>query len=275
MSLPRPGRRCRNAALVLGAAAGLAAASAEAAQPSSVEWGLSAGVRHRTLREWSDSGSRLLTERGALPRLQLDAQLAAPRAPALALEAAVTDGRLDYEGRTQSGSPVETTSRHSERELNLLWRPLPAAGWGEAWLGLGWLHTRRAIASSAVVGGLTETSSLLMPGIRWRSPALVLPRGGAQLQLEAQWRASARHRLEVDYLGMFDASSLHGGQRSEAVLRLIAATSSDWRWTVEWSHTRQSPSAISTLYRQGAPIGTVRQPRLGIDDVSLSLTRRF
>jgi len=274
MTLPSFGRRCRKA-LLLGAAALLASRFAGAAEPAPVQWDISAGVRQRTLSEWSDGGARLLTEKGALARVQLDAQLAAPGSPGLALEAAVADGRLDYEGRTQAGAPLATSSRHRENELVLRWRPLPAAAWGEAWLGLGWLHTRRAIASVATAGGLTETSSLLMPGVRWRSPVLSLPRGGLQWQLEAEWRASARHRLHVDYLGVFDDSSLNGGRRSEAALRLSAFAAQDWRWTLEWRHARQSASESARLYRRSVPVGSVRQPKLRIDDVTLSLTRRF
>lgn len=274
MVLPRCNRQPRKA-LLLGAAACLASHFAGAAEPAPVQWDVSAGVRQRTLSEWSDRGTRLLTEKGALARLQLDAQVAAPGSPVLGLEAAVADGRLDYEGRTQAGVPLATSSRHRERELVLRWRPLPPAAWGETWLGLGWLHMRRAIASSPMAGGLTETSSLVMPAIRWRSPAFKLPQGGTEFRLEAEWRASARHRLEVDYLGVFDNSSLRGGRRSEGALRLTASAAQDWRWTLEWRHARQSASESAALYRRGVPVGSVRQPRLQVDDLTVSLTRRF
>jgi hypothetical protein len=86
-------------------------------------------------------------------------------------------------------------------------------------LGLGWLQARRDIASSAQASGLKETSSLVLPGVRRCSPALASPQAGnARFQFEAQWRTSVRHRLEVDYLGVFDNSSLQGGRRSEIVL---------------------------------------------------------
>ena len=252
------------------------AGSLAAAEPAPVEWAATAGVRHRTLSEWSATGARLLTEKGFLPHLQLSAQLAGPTWPTLAFEAGVSGGDLDYRGQTQSGVPLTTTTRHTDLELGVHWRPLPAAAWGEAWLGLDWLQARRNIASSPIAGGLDETSSLVLPGVRWRSPSFALPNtDNAKFQLEAQWRTSVRHRLEVDYLGVFDNSSLHGGRRSEAVLGLSVTSAQTWRWSLEWSHSRQSASSSSALYRGGVLVGSVQQPRVKIDDVSLLLTRRF
>jgi hypothetical protein len=254
----------------------LACSLAAAAEPAPIEWAASAGVRHRTLSEWSDTGTRLLTEKGYLPHVQLSAQLTAPTWPTLAFEAGIAGADLDYRGQTQSGVPLTTTSRHTDVDLGVHWRPFPAAAWGEAWLGLGWLQARRDIASSARAGGLDETSSLVLPGVRWRSPAFAVPHtDNAKFQLEAQWRTSVRHRLEVDYLGVFDNSSLRGGRRSETVLGLSVSSSETWRWSLEWSRSRQSASNPVPLYRAGALVGSVRQPRVKIDDVSLSLTRRF
>jgi hypothetical protein len=249
---------------------------AAAAEPAPVEWAATAGVRHRTLSEWSATGTRLLTEKGAMPRVQLSAQLTAPSWPALAFEAGLSGANLDYRGQTQSGVPLTTTSRHADLDLAAYWRPFPAAAWGEAWLGLGWLQARRDIASSPIAGGLDETSSLVLPGIRWRSPAFAVPHtDNAKFQLEAQWRTSVRHRLEVDYLGVFDNSSFRGGRRSETVLGLSVTSAEVWRWSLEWSRSRQSASSSVALYRAGALVGSVSQPRVKIDDVSLSLTRRF
>lgn len=269
--LPRGGRRVALPALCL---AGWCAAAA--AEPAPIEWAVSAGLRHRTLTEWSDAGSKLLTEKGPLGQLQLSAQVVAPAWPALEFEAAVARGSLDYDGQTQTGVPLSTTSRHTDLELGAYWRPFPAAAWGEAWLGVAWLQARRDIASSPIAGGLDEKSSLVLPGIRWRSPAFGVPHmGNAKFRVEAQWRASARHRLQVDYLGVFDNSSLRGGRRSEIALGLNVTTDSAWQWGLEWTRSRQSASSSSPLFRAGALVGSVRQPRVKIDDLSLTLTRRF
>ena len=264
-------------ALVLGANAWTCAN----AQSSPVEWRASAAVLHRTLTESSPDGSRLLTEKGYLPRIQLSGQMTVQDSGALSAEASFAQGRLDYEGRTQAAQPVSTSSGHREAELSLRWRPLAPAGWGEAWLGLGWLHARRTIEPSLLAGGLNETSSLVLPGVRWRSPAWASPggEGPVKLQAEAEWRTSARNRLSVDYVGLYDASVLQGGRRNELGVRLslfkAEANGEAWRWTVGWTRTEQRASPSATLFRGGAPVGTVHQPRLRIDDLSLSLSRQF
>jgi hypothetical protein len=52
-------------------------------------------------------------------------------------------------------------------------------------------------------------------------------------------------------------------------------TAETWRWSLEWSRSRQSASSSAALYRGGVLVGSMSQPRLKIDDVSLSLTYRF
>lgn len=253
----------------------LGTATPVVAQTPPLEWGVTADLRHRTLTEWSDAGTRLLTEEGVVPRLRLSAQSTSPSGPALLIEGSLGEARLDYEGRTQAGAPLSTTSLHSDRELALQWRPMPPARWGEAWVGLAGVWSRRAIASTSAASGLTETSTLVMPGLRWRSPPFAISHGVPPLQLEAQWRASVHHRLAVDYGGVFDNSSLQGGRRSETLIRLSVAPSPAWQGSVAWSHSRQEASGNSPLFRGGAVAGSVRQPRLRVDDLSISLTRRF
>lgn len=247
------------------------------AQVAPVEWNASAGVLYRTLTESSPGGGRLLTEKGYLPRIRISAQTAPQDWGALSAEASFAQGRLDYEGRTQASQPVSTSTGHREAELALRWRPLAPAAWGEAWLGLGRLYARRAIEPTQFAGALSETSSLLLPGVRWRSPAWALPWWGRSLKLEAgaEWRTSARHRLAVDYLGLYDASVLQGGRRHEVSLNLALFEGEAWRWTAGWTRTEQAASPSASLYRAGVPVGTVHQPRLRIDDLALSLSRRF
>ena len=267
-----PASNGRRTALSLLLCGSVGAAAAEP-PPAPHAWSVTRQAQNRSQSEWSATGSRLLTEKGVLPRLQVNAKPTDPAWPSLSFEGAITSGRLDYNGQTQSGVPLSTTSRHTDVDLDLYWRPLAPASWGEAWLGLGWLQARRAIASSSLAGGLEETSSMLMPAVRWRSPWLSA--GDFKWQAEAQWRMSARHRLHVDYQGVFDNSSLAGGRRSEAMLRLNMSVTEAWQWSAQWSRTRQAASNPATLYLAGSPVGTVRQPKVTIDDIALSLTRRF
>src|SRR5687768_4612356 len=94
----KPMTRSRLAALCLASWGAVAAA-----EPAPIEWAVSAGARHRTLTEWSDTGAKLLTEKGPMAQLQLGAQVVATAWPALEFEAALRGGRLDYDGQTQAG----------------------------------------------------------------------------------------------------------------------------------------------------------------------------
>jgi hypothetical protein len=55
----------------------------------------------------------------------------------------------------------------------------------------------------------------------------------------------------------------------------MSAPSSPWSFGLAWSHARQSASSTHTLSRNGAAVGSVRQPRIDIDDVSLRARRAF
>lgn len=260
------------AAALLAALAGTAVAQG---QPPSSDfgWNASAGVLHRRLVERADDGSRLLEESGPMLRLALEGQVRLSGGGAVQAGIAVAGGELDYEGRTQAGLPLATDSRHRDIDFTLAWRPLPAARWGEGWLVLRALQHRRSIASTPTAGGLRETSSLLLPGVRWTHG---FDAAGWRWRPSLELRASAHHRLEIDYGGVFDDSRIRGGRRWEAALGVEAsAPDSPWRWGIAWTHVRQSASARQALYRAGVAAGTVRQPRIDIDDISLTLRRAF
>jgi len=241
-----------------------------------VSWQAAAEVRHRTLSEWTGNGARLLSERGPVARIDLSSTLGGPEGPAVLVHGALAQGRLDYAGQDQGGVPLATTTRHSEWEAGLHWRPASVSAWGEFWVGIDGLRQRRDIASTPKAGGLDETSTLVLPGVRWRSAVFaVAPIAGLKFQLEAQWRTSARHRISVDYLGAYDTSAFASGHRDEAALRLIASNGSRWRWTLGFGRARQVASDTAVLRIGGAPVGSVREPAIRIDDLSLSVAREF
>ena len=120
---------------------------------------------------------------------------------------------------------------------------------------------------------LRETSALALPGIAWTSPAWML--GDAKLALDARWRVSVHHRLKADYDGVFDPSALRGGRRDEFTLGASASMPGGWSLRLEWRRTRQGESELAPIYRAGVAAGTVRQPRLAIDDWGLALSRPF
>jgi hypothetical protein len=259
------------AAALLATTAGAACAQTPAVDGPS--WGVTAGVAHRRLVERAANGDRLLKESGPMLRLALDAQMRVGAGGALRAELGVATGKLDYDGQTQGGAPVSTDSRHRDLDFTLGYRPLSAATWGEGWLVLRALQQRRRIASTATVGGLDETSTLWMPGLRWTH---TLDAGGWRVRPSVELRASVHHDLEIDYGGVFDASDLKGGRRREIVLGLdFTQAGSAWQWGIEWTRSRQSASPSQALHRGGIAVGSVRQPRVEIDDVTLRVRRAF
>lgn len=266
----RPGPRAAIAALaVLAAGTACAQAPASTGDPG---WGVSASVLHRRLVERADNGSRLVEESGPMLRLAADGRLQLG-AGALRVSGGVAGGDLDYDGRTQAGTPLRTESRHRDLGLGVAWRPWAAASWGEAWLVLHALEQRRRIASTAAATGLRETSRLLLAGARWSH---TFAGAGWQWQPSVELRTSVHHRLDVNFGGLFDEADIRGGRRHEGVLALdVAAPGSPWSGGIAWTHARQQASPRATLTRGGAPVGTVHQPRTGIDDFAVQVRRAF
>lgn len=264
--------RARPAFLALLAAAPLA--HAEALRP---EFAGSIGLMHRRLAERDAVGGTLLTETGPMLQAQLEATRPLPGGGAFAARAHLAAGDLDYDGRTQAGVPLATTTRQYEGGLDLLWRPHEPAAWGEAWVSLGWLANRRLIRGTPIAGGLDELSSAMLAGIRWRSPPFA-PRTGWTSRLELEARTSLSHRLRVDYDGLLDRSKFEGARKQLWTLRLLASTAdSPWQWGLEWSLLRQPASQSVPVSRGGLPLPgtTVRQPELAARDVALRVSRRF
>ena len=236
-------------------------------------WQVDATAEHRTLVERDASGARLLKESGPLARLRIVARPSWAAARRLEFSASLAHARLDYEGRTQSGAALATVSRHDEIAAGVRWTPWSSPSWGEAAFTFDGLRWRRAIAGSAAISPLTETSTVWMPGLAWTSPDFSA--GGARFNLRAAWRTSVDHRLHVDYSCVFDPSSLQGGRRSDIALGVRASWDGGWSVSLDASHVGQAASASVPLYRVGAVSGTVRQPHISIDDVGLTLSRSF
>ena len=249
-------------------------AGAAHAQSGGWEFDAGGGIAQRRLVERTPAGAALVTESGPVLQLQLQAQRQLGSGGAIGLRASGTGGDIHYDGQTQAGAPLSTSTRHIEGGLDVLWRPAAPAAWGEAWLTAGWLGNRRHIMGPPTAGGLVETSQALLLGARWRSPQVAVR--DWRVSFDAEARASAWHRLNVDYQGLLDNSTLRGAQRKQVVLRVNAAPpASAWLWTLEWNTLWQAASDPEPVYLGGALFGTVRQPELHVRDVALRLTRRF
>lgn len=259
-------------------AAGLCWAATTAAAAQGLQWTGEAGIAHRRLVEYNAAGRSIVTETGPMASAKLGAALGLEGGGRVQGELALAGGRLDYDGMTQAGASLASRTAHRDAGLTAFWQPWPAAEWGEAALGVRWLQQRRSIASTPAASGLRETSTLLMPGLRWMGPSWPMGRDTSnwRVQLEVQGWISARHRLEVDYLGAFDVSSFRAGQRRELVVAgHLSTPGSPWTWTLQWAAVRQDASGLNTLRRNGAAVGTVQHPRLTMGDLSLRVSRSF
>jgi hypothetical protein len=245
----------------------------DASTPPAAAWQWEAGAGQRTLVERDESGQRLLKESGPLARLRITARPSWAPFGRIEFSAALARARLDYAGRTQSGLPLATTSRHLEFEVGAAWKPSHAYAWGEPAITFDGLRFRRSIEASADASSLEETSTLWMPGIVWTSPAWNA--GGATFALQARWRTSIHHHLAVDYAGLFDPSSLRGGRRSDFSLAATAFAAKGWSFSLEWHRARQAQSDVATIYSAGVAAGTVRQPRISIEDIGLKIAKDF
>jgi len=243
----------------------------DATPPAPWQW--EAGAGQRTLIERDAGGQRLLKESGPLARLRITARPSWAPAGRIEFNAALARAQLDYEGRTQAGLPLATTSRHIEIEGGAAWKPSHAYAWGEPAITFDGLWVRRSIAASADASSLQETSTLWMPGIAWTSPAWNVD--GAKFALQARLRTSIHHHLAVDYAGLFDPSSLRGGRRTDLSLAATALAANGWSISLEWHRARQAESDVSAIFSGGVPAGTVRQPRISIDDIGLKIAKDF
>jgi hypothetical protein len=247
-----------------------------AAAPDTADaWQWEATAAQRTLIERDADGARLLKESGPLARLRITARPAWAPMGRIEFSAALAHAQLDYDGRTQAGTPLATHSRHDEAEIGARWRPSQAFAWGLPSITFDGLRFRRAIEPTATVGSLVETSTMWLPGVAWASPAWPVGTSGTAITLRAQWRTSVHHHVDVDYAGVFDPSSLHGGRRDEASLAAVVSTPTGWSLALEWHRARQAQSDSTVIYRSGVAAGTVLQPRIAIDDVGLTLSRSF
>lgn len=234
-------------------------------------------LSHRKLVERTPTGANLLTERGPMVHLQLQAERPLAEGRALSLRVQLGGAHLDYDGQTQAGAPLSTNTRQAESGVDLMWRPHAPAAWGEGWLTLGLLANRRVIYSTAVAGGLDEVSSAALLGLRWRSPAFA-PVARWNARVEAEARASVWHRLDVDFYGLLDKTHFEAARKRMLTLRVLASPAdSPWEWGLAWSGLWQSASKPVGVSRAGVALAgsTVHQPELRMRDLTLRVGRRF
>jgi hypothetical protein len=189
-----------------------------------------------------------------------------------ALEARVArrEGTLVYEGLTQLGLPLLSSTRLRWDEVAL---QLHRGGsWGPAgtrWAlqgGFEGLVLQRAIQPTPLTGALTETLRRHGPaaGLRLEQPVPLPALGLWSLAAGWHWSRPWRQTLDVDAHGVFDPLRLapaHGTNRAwQLALRWTPAPG----WTLALQGTRQrlevGGAGLQPVWHNGALLGAVSYP---------------
>ena len=199
------------------------------------------------------------------------------------LSAQALQGRVDYEGRSQIGWPIRSSSQIDAQEARLsALRPLGVTGplqW-QAEASLGWRRLSRRIAPTLLSTPLSETLDWghLQLGLhsRWAWAAGWSAEAGAQLE---QGLAA---RLAVDFHGLADAARVTPGRAriGHAVqLGLARDGPGGLSLHLQWGQARQAYGGSDWVpqTRAGLPIGQLRYPgsSQGLDSLSLGLRWRL
>ena len=227
--------------------------------------GLGFGLMSFELAEFNQQNEKLVRESGWLRGI--DATLDATNERARArLQASYYAGDIDYDGQTQSGIAIGSSSNHTLWDLSMLASyqlPLPSVPRTALYAGGGYRHWQRDIQSVGSISGLDET-------YRWWN---------AQSGLKLEWRRGANMwlvdgrltrtfnpRVNVDFHRELDSVTLALGER--------------WGWMVglAWRHRLSQrlsgglrtffeswdlgKSELETLTSDGVPAGSVFQPRI-------------
>lgn len=227
--------------------------------------GIGVGQMHFDLREFDRQDDTLVQESGWLSGI--DAAVSADMNPLQArIRAAYYAGDVDYDGQTQSGAAIDSSSDQKIWDISVLTAyrlPFSVTPRASLYAGGGYRHWQRDIQSVGSISGLDETyrwwSAQSGLNLEWR-------RGADLWVLDVRLTRTLDPRVDVDFHHTFESANLDLGER--------------WGWITElaWRH-RLSPrlsaglkafyeswdlgkSGLETLTANDAAAGSVFQPRI-------------
>jgi len=232
------------------------------ASPATAQWqfALGTGLRQARMTETDLAGQTLVREQGLLPGLfgsasyTLDGWLLGARAETFARG-------LDYNGQLQSGAAYASTTDTVQQRYNAtLTRALGSAS--SLLGGLEWDRWRRRIRGRDAVAGLIEhyRSWRLLAGAQ--TQLLQLPM--ASLDGSAMLVLAQPERLRVGFdQQLYDEASLNTrwARGLRLALTLRPASLAGLSVTAELDTLTIARSEAATLLKNGAPAGSVLQPR--------------
>ena len=223
------------------------------------------GAMNFELEEFSREGDRLVRESGWLNGIDAAVGISRKRLRA-GLRVAYYAGDVDYDGQTQSGVAVDSSSDQNIWDTSAL-AAYRLPFWSEprtsVYAGGGYRHWRRDIQAVGSLAGLEET-------YRWWSAQTGLDlewQHGAHLwSLDGRLTRTINPEVSVDFDRTFDSANLDLGERWGWIAslawryRLSPSLSAGLRGFYQsWNLGR---SDVETLTANGSAAGTVFQPRL-------------
>jgi len=227
--------------------------------------GIGVGLMHFELEEFNRQDDKLVKESGWLPGIDaaVSAEINQLRAR---MRASYYSGDIDYDGQTQSGAAIDSSSDQKIWDISALaaYRlPFSSTPRTSLYAGGGYRHWQRDIQSVGSISGLDET-------YRWWS---------AQTGLNLEWRRGANlwvldgrltrtldPRVDVDFHHTFDTANLDLGARWGWITELV------WRYRLSprlsaglkafYESWELGKSGLETLTVDGAAAGSVFQPRI-------------
>lgn len=228
------------------------------------EWSIKTLLLYQTVDEIAQSGTTLVSESGVEPALELGGSWPQTAGGALFGKVLLSGSTLDYEGRTQSGRPVdsETDYRRLRMTLGYSHAVTPATKL-KAQFETEWLS--RDINGIGSIAGLNEEtqSSRLLLGLEKE-----LGGSGRPISVEVAGVFGLSGTQEVSSPGIVDEVALPEGQaigaRFAAVIPLGVPRSSGWAWAltpvVEYLQTDRSEDRLWS--QNGVIRGTLAQPEM-------------
>ncbi len=223
------------------------------------------GVTNFELQEFNRQDDKLVRESGWLKAIDAAISVVEKRLRA-SLRVAHYAGDVDYDGQTQNGAAVGSSSEQT------IWDTAALAAyrlpcWSEprtsVYVGGSYRHWQRDIRAVGAIAGLEET-------YRWWS---------AQTGLNLEWQRSAhlywldgrltrtlKPKVDIDFDHSYDSTELELGERwgwiAEAAWRYRLSPRLSGGFKAFYESWDLGRSGVETLAANGAATGTVFQPRL-------------
>lgn len=233
------------------------------ADPDDTYLQLGVSVQDFGYKEYDDQGVLLDREDGLMPGLMLEFG-AGWSSVSVALRFELADGLVDYDGQTQSGTPIktETDEKITNLQAVLRYKLKPLSQHNVMFIGgIGHRVWRRNIRA-------TNSSTGLFEVYRWQywmlgGTATLWQRGQWSAGVDVRWLRPIEPTISVDLIG-YDEVHLDLESRNSARVGVPIRMKGekDWVFTPYWESWRLGRSADKTLTVGGAPTsGTVNEPR--------------